>query len=100
RLAVLQDDLVAKALPDKVFFTVLYPLYPRAVAPPKGLSAVNIFVAGDPVKPLTTEEELFYFLHDALPKATTDDQAKDAARIYLRLLQEMHQDGYYKFKLM
>jgi hypothetical protein len=100
KATAIQDDVVAKMLPGKILFGVVFPRYPRAVAPPKGISASSVFVAGDPVKPLNNEEEMFFFVRENLPKIETDDQAKDAARVYMRLFQEFHQDGYYKFKLM
>src|SRR5262249_38373788 len=71
-------------------------------APPKGLKSSNVLAVGPDgkVQALTDREELGNFVKKELAPCRTDDQRKDAARAWLRLAQELHQDGFYRFDLM
>jgi hypothetical protein len=95
------DESVDKTLPGFAFFTVMYRQFPIARQLPEGLQSSNLFVVGNDNKPklLNTAKDLKKFFEDKVQGATTEAKAKDAARAWLRLSQELHQDGFYKFKL-
>jgi hypothetical protein len=96
-----KDESLEKALPEHVFFHVLFRQYPVGRRPPEGLKASNVFAVDKEgkVKVLTDTKELEE-VFKADVSAKTEDQLKDAARAWLRLAQEFTQDGFYKFRLM
>jgi hypothetical protein len=102
RVTFIKDAAVERALPGQACFAVLFPQYPVARVAPPGLSSSNVFVVDrdGKIQPLTTEQKLTQYVQANAAPAKTDDQAKDAARAYARLAQELHQDGFYKFELM
>jgi hypothetical protein len=102
RLQRIDDPVLERALPGHAFFHVLFRLYPVAIRPPAGLKSSNVFAVdrADKVTVLITPRGLEAFFKTNAPAAASDAQAKDAARAWVRLDQELHQDGYYTFKLM
>ena len=96
-----KDEPVARAVPNFAFYTVRYRQYPIARMTPKGLKASNVFAvdAKGKVQVLTTLAELQKFLKASLPAADSKAKLEDAARLAVRLGQEFHQDGFYRFKL-
>ncbi len=96
------DGPLERALPRWAFFSVLFRQYPVARLTPPGLKASTVFAVGPDgkVQVLSDAKELERFFKAHLPAARTDDQIKDAARAWLRLAQQFHQDGFYKFALM
>jgi hypothetical protein len=101
-LQLIQDEPLERALPRWAFFSVLFRQYPVARLAPPGLKSSNVFAVGPDSKVLvlTDAGELEKFVKAHLPAAKADDQLKDAARAWLRLAQQFHQDGFYKFQLM
>ncbi len=96
------DEPLGRALPRWAFFSVLFPQYPVARLAPPGLKSSSVF-AVDPdgkVVVLTDVGELEKFFKANLPPAKSDDELKEAARAWLRLAQQLHQDGFYTFTLM
>jgi hypothetical protein len=102
QVTYIKDAAVEKVLPGVACFAVLFRQYPVGRVPPEGLSASNLFVvdAAGKVTPLPNEKKLQEFVQTARVTVKDDAQAKDAARAYVRLAQELHQDGFYKFELM
>jgi hypothetical protein len=100
-VTLIKDEATERALPGYAFFAVLYRQYPVARVAPTGLKASNVFaVAADfKPKPLTVVKELEKFFKDNLPTADSDAKIKDAARAWIRLAQELRQDGFFKFAL-
>src|SRR5262249_37005275 len=98
----IKDELIEQVLPKTTFFAVRYRQYPIAMKTPEGLKASNVCAVGPDgkVQILTDTDGLLKFFQANLTAAKTDDQVKDATRAWLRLSQELKQDGYYKFKLM
>jgi hypothetical protein len=95
-----KDEPVQTLLPKAIIFAVRFPQYPVARVVPDGLKASNVFVVdGDGKVTAITESKGLLKLFSSL-EVKTDAAAKDAARAYLRLNQELHQDGFYKFSLM
>jgi hypothetical protein len=101
RLAALEDEAAVKALPGHALFTVLFPQFPVGRIPPKGLRVANIFAVDrkGTVTVITTAKELEKFFVSSLPAPASDDARKDAARAAVAIGQQLHQDGFFKFKL-
>jgi hypothetical protein len=101
RVTHVADPAVAQVLPGYQFFAVLFPLYPVGMAPPKGLRASNVVaVSGDgKVHPLIDGNALQVFFRDHVGAVKEAPTAEKAAHAWLRLSQELHQDGFYKFTI-
>jgi hypothetical protein len=96
-----QDAAVGRAFPQYLFFSVYFRQYPVARLTPKGLSNANVYAVGPEGKPNLIKEaaRLQDFFKATLAPVQDDNAAKDAARSYVRLLEDLHQDGFYKFAL-
>jgi hypothetical protein len=101
-VAPVEDAAVAKALPEYVFVSVLFRQYPVGRVPPEGLKASNVFAVDrdGKVTVLTDARELEKFFKAHLGAAKEDEQFKEAARAWVRLSQQFHQDGFFKFSLL
>ncbi len=100
-----QDAATARCFPKYTFFGVFFRQYPVARLTPEGMSSANLYAVNDAGKALLIREEIKeapklqeFFLKHLAPIAN-DGAAKDAARAYVRLSEELHQDGFYKFVL-
>jgi hypothetical protein len=82
-------------------FVLRFRQYPVALAPPAPLAASNLFA----VKPdrsvdhLRDPAALQNFFRAALGSVKTASQAKDGIKVWLRLAQEFHQDGFFEFSV-
>lgn len=86
---------VRKVFPDTHFVSVRYPLYPVARVPGEPFKSQNIVVVQkDKLKILTDPKELDSYFKDLKTKPADLIQA---AQAYGQLIQEFHQDGFYKF---
>ncbi|HBI43084.1 MAG TPA: hypothetical protein DDY78_09550 [Planctomycetales bacterium] len=96
-----KDEAVGRAFPKVVFFGVFFRQFPVARLTPEGLKSSNLYAVGSDGKPqlLMESKELQAFFKANLSPAKTEDAAKDAARAYVRLAEELHQDGFFKFAL-
>lgn len=101
RFATLSDEPLARALPGHAFFTVLFPQFPIGRIPPAGLKATNVFAVDrkGKVSVLSTARELEKFFAASLPAPANDDARKDAARAAVLIGQQLHQDGFFRFKM-
>jgi hypothetical protein len=97
-----KDEAVVAALPNDFFFTVLFRQYPVARVTPEGLKASNVFaVDGEgKVEVLTDAKMLEKFFKDHLRPAREEAQMKEDVKAWLRLVQVIHQDGFFQFSLM
>jgi len=97
----IKDDSVKKAIPTYQFFSVLFRQFPIARVPPAGLKASNVF-AVDPagkVRVFSEKKDLEKFFKERMTAVTADKAMKSAALTWVRLSTELHNDGYYKFKI-
>jgi hypothetical protein len=96
-----KDERVARAFPKHLFFGVYFRQYPVARLVPKGMNASNVYAVGPDGKArlLKQTTDLHDFFRGNLAPAKEEKAAKDAARAYVRLLEDLHQDGFYKFAL-
>jgi hypothetical protein len=97
----LAEATIEQTFPGHRFYVLRFRRYPVAVVPPAPLEASNVFV----VKPdgsvarLSDTRALEAFFQSALAPVTTDADAKEAARAWLRLVEEFHQDGFLQFSI-
>jgi hypothetical protein len=98
RAALVRDEVLARTLPGHAFFAVRFAM---PGVPPLGLRPSNVFAYSPEgkVHALTTMKELERYFKDRLPPAREDERLKDAARAWLRVSQELYQDGFFKFAL-
>jgi hypothetical protein len=96
-----KDESVGRTFPKHVFFGVYFRQFPVARLTPKGLSASNVFAVGPngKLQLLKEAKQLQDFAKANLTLAKGAESAKDAARAYVRLMEDLHQDGFFKFSL-
>ena len=100
QLQPIADETVSATLPGQVCFAVLFAQFPVAVAPPEPLKSANLLVVTDGnVKAITDIAELEQFMKASLKPVTNGREAKAAVYTWLRLSQELHQDGFLKFSI-
>jgi hypothetical protein len=90
---------LARVFPGDLFYVLRFRQYPVAVAPPHPLTSNNLFVVrrDGSVEHLPDAGAPEVFFRAALRPVTTDIQAQDAAKAWLRLAQEFRQDGFLQF---
>lgn len=95
------DDALAHVFLGDLFYVLRFRQYPVALAPPAPLTSNNLFIVkpNGSVEHLSDAGALEAFFRTALRPVTTDAQAQDAARAWLRLAQEFHQDGFLQFAI-
>jgi hypothetical protein len=95
------EDVLARAFPGHLFYVLRFRQYPVALAPPDPLASNNLFVVrpNGSVEHLRDVGVLEVFFRAALRPVTTDAQAQDGARAWLRLAQEFRQDGFFQFSI-
>lgn len=97
----LTAEPVGRAFPEHLFYMLRFRQYPVALVPPEPLGANNLFV----VKPeasvghIQDAGALETFFRSTLAPVQTETQAKVAAKAWLRLVQEFHQDGFFRFSI-
>jgi hypothetical protein len=100
RLVPIADESVARLFPRFTCVAVLFPQYPLARIAPEPLKSSNIIAVpkgeGRP-QPLSDAKELETFFKDNAP-AVSSGTDTELVRAWLRLAQELSQDGFYKFK--
>jgi hypothetical protein len=95
------EDSVARALPGQRFYVLRFRQYPVALVPPAPLASNNLFVVtpDSSVEHIADAEALKGFFQRALTPVWTEAAvaAGDALKAWLRLVQEFHQDGFFRF---
>ncbi len=96
-----QNEAVRRVFPQHLFFGVYFRQYPVARMTPEGMNNANLYAVGPGAKPnlLKESKRLQDFFKTSLAVTTDEEGTKDAARAYVRLVEELHQDGFYKFAL-
>jgi len=99
QIILIKDEAVATAFPNRCVFAVRFQQYPVGIAPPKGLSSSNVFIVNEgKIEAVIIDSKGLqnYFLN-TLAAVEKEEQAKNAVRAWLRLSQELVQDGFYQF---
>ncbi len=101
KVTAVVEPAIAGDFPDHRFYVLRFRQYPVAVVPPPSLQSNNLFV----VKPdasveyLPDTSALEGFFRATLPPVTAAEPAKRVARAWLRLVEEFHQDGFFRFSI-
>jgi hypothetical protein len=101
-LTLVKDDNLQKQFPRHAAFTLLFRQFPVGRPAPPGFVVSNVILcdADGKIELVTKAQTLSdFFSANAVP-GKTDDDAANVARAWMRLNQELHQDGFYKFELM
>jgi hypothetical protein len=99
-ITAIDDDFVLRTFPSEsvALFGVRFRQYPVAFLVPEGFSASNVVaVIGGQVLLFTNAADLETFFLTALPPVQNENQASDAGRTWVRLREELVQDGFYAF---
>ena len=100
KAVAITDDAVGKALPGHLFYAVVFRQYPVGVEPPAPLKSGNVLAVKDgKVTPLSDVPTLEKFFKENAAAVKDDAAAKAAATAWVRLSQEIHQDGFFKFSI-
>ena len=93
------NQSLSRSFKDCEFFVLRFRQYPVTVVPPEPFQQNNVFVvAGGEVIGISNEKELVKFFREHLNE-TADDEARSQATVsWLAVAQELHQDGFFKFK--
>jgi hypothetical protein len=99
QLSPLADADLAKAFPKAAFYVLRFRQYPVAFEVPEGFSSGNLCVLqGEEVTLVSDDKSLQAFFNASLPAVMSDDDRRVAAKACLRIAQELHNDGFYRFK--
>lgn len=98
RLILIDDKMVRKVFPNNLFYVLRFPQWPIGFALPDPLAYNNIFEFSrdGSFKHVTTTEDLARSIKSEV-EATSKEQAGDALVAWLKLSEELHQDGMYSF---
>jgi hypothetical protein len=98
----IDHDALGRILPGWVFFNARFRQFPVAQAPPAGLRSSNVFAVGQGSKVVALMDagQLEKFFRDHQKPAVAEEQLKDAARAWVLLSVQFHQDGFYTFQLL
>jgi hypothetical protein len=101
-LQPIKDEVVDKMFPRHGIYTLLFRQYPVGRVQPEGFSVANILVcdAAGKVQLLNNAKGLTEFYKANAPAVKGEGEVADAGRAWIRLSQELHQDGFFKFQLM
>jgi len=100
-LSPVLDQGLTRTLPGYAFYALRFRQYPVALRPPASLKASNLLVVGkdDSVTVLVDPPALENFFRSTLSPVTTEAQARAAAGAWLRLSEELAQDGFLAFSI-
>lgn len=101
RVDELTDDALGRALPGYQFSTLRFRQYPVALLAPDSLRHSNVIVEPPavPARAIVDDAELGAFLRSVLAPARDEAAIKDAVTAWLRLSEELHQDGFFRFTI-
>jgi hypothetical protein len=95
----IKDEALARAFPGQTFIAIIFRQFPVARLAPAPFKSSNIYaVDGDGKAVLINSVDDLKAFFNKGRFGTKDDAKKDVVRSYLRLVQELHQDGFYKFR--
>jgi hypothetical protein len=95
----LKDPALGKTFPDYEFVSVRFPQFPVARLAPEPLRSSNIYVVSKEKTTLLSDDEALYKWFKSMKFGDREADRKNAVRAWLRLTQELKQDGFYKFKV-
>jgi hypothetical protein len=101
-VAPITDVAVLKLLPGHRVISVRFRQYPVAMLAPPPLKSQNLFFVPqkDPIKVVIDIAELEAQFRQSLALVKGDPGVKQAVRAWLKMSEELKQDGFYKFELV
>lgn len=95
------EEALNRAFAGHLFYVLRFRQYPVQRETPEPLQPNNLFVVrpDDRIDHLADPEALETFFRAALRPVRTEAQAREAGRAWLRLAQEFHQDGFFRFEI-
>ena len=98
-VTALREGYVARAIPSRTFYVLRFRLYPVAPPIPEGLSSNNLLVvqSDGSVERILDPGTLETLFRSASAPVISRRTAEDAARAWIRLTEEFHQDGFFHF---
>lgn len=95
----IKDDELGRLFPSHTFFAVRFRMYPVAMAAPEPLQSRNLLIAPKegPLIQLNTPKQVESFFRANLKPLEKEAAQRDAVRGWLRLSEELTQDGFFKF---
>jgi hypothetical protein len=98
----IEDAALGRALPHFVFIAAWFRQFPVARVVPEGLKTSNVFAVDRDGKAtlLTDAKDLEKFFRANLAPARDEMALKDAAAAWVRMAQQLYNDGFYKFRLL
>lgn len=96
-----KDESLTRNFPEYSFYMLRFRQYPVALLPPEPLRTNNLFIIkpNSSVEYVTDTDKLKSFFLSTLIPVRTVASAGDAAKAWLRLAQEFHQDGFFHFSI-
>jgi hypothetical protein len=96
-----QDEAIGRVFRGYVFYALRFRQYPVARVPPDPLQPNNLFVVkpDESVVHLSDTKALQSFFRSTLPAVRTESGAKNAMKAWLRLVEELQQDGFLQFSI-
>lgn len=95
------EDSLTRVFPGHRFYVLRFRQYPVSLVPPEPLKANNLFVVkpDGSVEHIADTTALERFFRATLAPVRTEIEAKAAAKAWLRLTQELRQDGFFQFSV-
>jgi hypothetical protein len=99
RVVSIREGSLGRVFPGYLFYVLRFRQYPVALNPPAPLRSNSLLIVrpDDAVALLADPEALEGFFRSTLPAATTAAMATEAAKAWLRLVEELNQDGFLQF---
>ncbi len=96
-----KDETLTRALPGQSFYVLRFKQFPVAVLSPEPLKANNLFIVkpDGSVEHILDTEMLKNFFRAALSPIKTQARARGTAKAWLRLAEELYQDGFFRFSI-
>jgi hypothetical protein len=100
-LIPITDETLPRTFPEHSFLTLRFRQYPVAQMAPEPLKACNLFAVkkDGTVRHITGTKALEEFFRNTLGLVTDDHSAKNSTEAWLRLTEELKQDGFFKFSI-
>jgi hypothetical protein len=96
----IDDESLTFAFPMQQFYAVIFRQFPVGRRPPEPFHTQNLFIVskGDTLH-VTDAQQLEKFFKEKLKGVKDEFTAKNAARAWLSLSQQLKQDGFYRFAI-
>jgi hypothetical protein len=101
RVVSIREGSLGRVFPGYLFYVLRFRQYPVALNPPAPLRGNNLLIVrpDDSVALMSDPEALEGFFRSTLPAATTAAMATEGTKAWLRLVEELNQDGFLQFEV-